>query len=49
VPMAWLWDSLSSRPDLHDADCLHWCEPSEAGVQMAMAVLNTIAAHLRKA
>ena len=47
VPVAWLWDALSNRADLHEADCLHWCEPSEAGVQMAMAVLNTIAAHLR--
>jgi len=47
LPVVPFESALSSRVDLH-TDCTHYCHPSEGALHMAMAVLNTMAAVLRR-
>ena len=44
VPIAPLFDALEPRGDLHEQDCGHWCEGSEATAFMALSLLNTLRA-----
>ena len=44
VPLVPLANALSMRGDMHEPDCMHWCDNSEATLFMAMAVLNTVRA-----
>ena len=41
--------ALSARAQLHEPDCVHWCEGSEATQLMASAVLNMLRATMQAA
>lgn len=47
LPLVPLSAALGARSDLHEPDCHHWCEASEAAVFKAMAVLSTVRWQLR--
>jgi len=49
VAVAPTFAALAGRAELHTgdtSDCTHWCDGSEASVQLASSVLNTVAALL---
>lgn len=51
VPIIPLREALSdpAHLQLHEPDCVHWCEGSEVTQQMALAVLNSVRAVLQAA
>ena len=48
VPLMPLAAALKARPDMHEVDCMHWCDNSEATLHMAMAALSSVRAAIEE-